>query len=609
MVICTATMKNYLKLLRFLKGNVKVLGLATLCMFFSAIFDGVQLSLLVPLTDKILSNNKIVIPGKIPPFLATFVDKINTMPSMTLLSILVIAVIVMFIFKGFFGFWYGYLMNDASQRVMRDIRARLYEKIQNLSLDYFSKRRSGELIARITNDVQVIENAVSYGVTDLVYQTFRIIIFVSFIFFICFKMAVPKLAIMAFILFPTIALPMKYIGKRLKKISRSTQEKMADINSLLFETISGIRIVKAFCMEQYEMNRFKSQNQDFYKLKMKSIKRSLALGPITEFFGALFGVAICYWMGSEVINGRISFGVFVLFFGSTMSLISPLKKLTNVHVINQQALAASERIYEVLESQPTVVEKPGARDLDIIESNIVIQNVNFAYDKESGEVLKDINLEIKVGDLVAIVGPTGAGKSTLANLVPRFYDPTGGTVSIDGTNLKDVAFKSLRRQIGMVTQETILFNDTVRANVAYGNLEASTDEIESAARRAFAHQFITNMPEGYNTRIGDRGFRLSGGEKQRIAIARAILRNPPILILDEATSQLDSESERFVQEALDELMQGRTVICIAHRLSTIKKATKIVVLEQGRIVGLGKHEDLMASCSLYQRLYETQFKM
>ncbi|HOW34965.1 MAG TPA: ABC transporter ATP-binding protein [Candidatus Omnitrophota bacterium] len=602
-------MKNYLKLLRFLKGNTKVLGLATLCMFLSAVFDGFQLSLLVPMTDKILSNNKIIVPGKIPAFLASIIEKINATDSMTLLKWMIVGVIIMFILKGFFGFWYGYLMNDASQRIMRDMRSRLYETIQNLSLDYFSKKRSGELIARITNDVQVVENAVSYGVTDLVYQSFRIVIFASFVMFVCFKMSLPKMAIVVLILFPVVALPMKYIGRRLKKISRSSQEKMADINSLLIETISGVRIVKAFCMEKYESNRFKSQNQDFYKLKMKSIKRNLALGPITELIGAFFGVAICYWMGSEVINGRISFGVFVLFFGSTMSLISPLKKLANVHVINQQALAASERIYEVLDSRPSVVEKVNAQDLPVISQNIDIRGVNFGYDTESGQVLKDINLEIKVGDLVAIVGPTGAGKSTLVNLVPRFYDPSVGSVAIDGIDLKEVSFKSLRGQMGLVTQETILFNDTVRANIAYGNLEASMTEIESAAQKAFAHLFIMNMPDGYNTRIGDRGFRLSGGEKQRIAIARAILKNPPILILDEATSQLDSESERFVQEALDELMEGRTVICIAHRLSTIKKATKIVVLEGGKIVGLGKHEDLMASCSLYQRLYETQFKM
>ena len=355
MLIFTLLMQNYLKLLRFLRGHAKVLTLATFCMLFSAIFDGVQLSLLVPLTDKILSNSKIIIPGKVPSFIVALVDKINATAPMTLLGIMVIIVIVMFILKGFFGFWYGYLMNDVSQRVMRDIRSRLYRTISHLSLEYFSKKRSGELIARITNDVQVVENAVSYAVTDLIYQSFRILIFIGLIIF-----AYSKLAALIFVLFAVIALPMRQIGKKLRKLSKSSQEKMADINSLLFETISGVRIVKAFCMEDYESERFKNQNQQFYRLKMKSITKSLLVSPVTELIGAFCGVAICWWMGRQVILGQVSFGVFVLFFGSTMSLISPLKKLSNVHVITQQALAASERIYDVLDSKPTVVENPGA---------------------------------------------------------------------------------------------------------------------------------------------------------------------------------------------------------------------------------------------------------
>lgn len=597
-------MTGYFKLLQFLKGHLKVFSGAIFCMVFSALFDGFQLSLMVPMVDKIMSNNKIILPGNLPAFLTQFIEKINAMPPLELLKDMIIVVVVMFILRGIFGFWYGYLMNDLSQRVMRDIRSRLYQKIQGLSLDYFSKKRSGELIARITNDVQVIENAISYGVTDLFYQTFRIIVFVFFIFFVYLK-----LAVVVFVMMPVIGIPMRQVGRKLKKLSKQTQEKIADINSLLFETISGVRVVKAFGMEDYETGRFRNQNQDYYKLKMKAIKRSLIVSPMTEFVGAVCGMVICWWMGRQVIMGEISFGVFALFFGSVMSLISPLKKLSNVHVITQQALAASERIYDVLETNPTVVDKPGAIQLPVIQKHIKLQNVAFRYDDESGDVLKNINLEINVGDILAIVGPTGTGKSTLANLIPRFYDPSSGSVIIDGHNLKDVSFKSLRGQIGIVTQETILFNDTVKANIAYGHLEASMDAIEEAARKAFAHQFVMNMPDGYNTVIGDRGFRLSGGEKQRLAIARAILKNPPILILDEATSQLDSESERLVQEALDKLMQGRTVICIAHRLSTIKKANKIVVLDKGQIVGLGKHDNLMEECSLYKKLYETQFQM
>ena len=603
MLISTLNMQDYLKLLRFLRGHIKILVLASIYMLFSALFDGIQLSMIVPLTDKILTNKKIILPGKAPEPIVSIINKINDIEPMALLSMMVGAVVAMFVLKGLFAFLHGLVMNDVSQRVMRDIRSKLYEKIQSLSLDYFSRKRSGELIARITNDVQVIENAVSYGITDLIYQTFRIIMFLSIIFFINFK-----LALIVFALFPLIGWPISQIGRKLKKISKSTQEKIADINSLLMETISGVRVVKAFCMEDYEAGRFRRQNQDYYKLKMKAIKRSLLITPITEMIGVFFGLAIFWWMGRQVILGNVSFGVFALFFGSMMSLISPLKKLSNVNAINQQAIAASDRIYEILDALVTVVEKPAARNLPQIRQNIILRGVDFYYELESGGVLKNINLEIKAGELAAIVGPTGAGKTTLVNLIPRFYDPTRGTVLVDGVDVKDVSVKSLRSQLGIVTQETILFNDTVKANIAYGHQEANQQNIEDAARRAFAHDFVMKMPQGYDTIIGDRGFRLSGGEKQRLAIARAILKNPPILILDEATSQLDSESERFVQDALDALMTGRTVICIAHRLSTIKKASKIVVLEDGKIVGLDTHENLLKTCPLYRRLYETQFK-
>ncbi len=596
-------MKDYLKLLSFLRGHFRVLGVASLLMLVSTLFDGIQLSLLVPLTDKILSKNQIILPGYSPDFLKDIIAKINATDSLTLLQQMPVFVMVLLLLKGFFAFWYGYFMNDLSQRVMRDIRFRLYEKIQHLSLDYFSKKRTGELISRITNDVQTVENAISYGVTDLIRQTFTIIMFISVAFAIYFKVA-----LVIFLLFPLVALPMGQIGRRLRKISKSSQEKMADINSLLVETISGVKVVKAFCNENYEIQRFHSRNQDFYKLKMKAIRRMLLVTPLTEILGAIFGVGILWWLGREVISGQVSFGVFALFFGSIMSIISPLKKLGNVHVITQQALAANERIYEVLEAKVTVMEKPQAPSLPMIREGIELEHIHFSYDEESGEVLRNISLKIKVGELVAIVGPTGTGKSTLANLIPRFYDPLRGVVKWDGIDIRDVSLKSLRGHIGIVAQETVLFNDTVLANIAYGQRDASRDEVEAAARKAFAHHFIEKLPNGYETIIGDRGFRLSGGEKQRLSIARAILKNPPILILDEATSQLDSESEKFVQEALDELMKGRTVICIAHRLSTIKKADKIIVLDHGAVVGVGPHEEILKTCPLYRRLYETQFQ-
>ncbi|MDP2939207.1 MAG: ABC transporter ATP-binding protein [Candidatus Omnitrophota bacterium] len=597
-------MKEYFKLVRFLKPHISVLVLASICMFFTTIFDGVSLTMIVPLADKVLTNKQIVLNNKVPAFLTNFIAKINTIPSLELLKMMSVIVLVLFLVKGFFAFWQGYLMSDIGQRVIRDIRFLLYQKLQVLSLDYYSQKRSGELISRITNDVRVIENAVSYGFTDLVYQSLQVALFTFLVFFIYFR-----LAIVAIALFIVLAIPMIFIGSVLRKLSKSSQEKMADINSLLLETITGVRIVKAFCMEEYETKRFGLQNRDFYKLTMKSIKRSLALNPLTEFIGVVAAIFVFFWVGRDVIAGKISFGVFGLFLGSLMSLIRPVKKLIQVNALNQQALAASARIYEVLDARPSIVEKPQVKVLETIKDVIVFEDVWFKYEPEAGFVLKDINLKINVGEVVAIVGPTGAGKTTIVNLLPRFYDPQQGRITIDDIDLKDMVLKSLRSQIGIVTQETILFNDTVRANIAYGHLEAGESQIIDTAKKAFAHNFIMNLPNGYNTIIGDRGFKLSGGEKQRLAIARAILKNPPILILDEATSQLDSESERLVQEALDELMRHRTVLCIAHRLSTIKKATNIVVVNEARIVGLGSHDDLMINCPLYKKLYETQFQM
>jgi subfamily B ATP-binding cassette protein MsbA len=593
--------KDYFKLLRFLKGHVPVLVWATVCMLVSAIFDGFQLSLIIPMADKILGKGEIKLPDQAPSWLSGFIDKINAIPSEKLLFIVAIGFLIVFLVKGIFAFLQGYLMNDVSQRVMRDMRFRLYQTIQNLSLDYFSKKRTGELISRITNDVQVVENAVSYGITDLFYQSFRLMVFSVIILFIY-----PKVFAITLVLAAVILVPMRQIGRKLKKLSKASQVKMADINSLLLETISGVRVVKAFGMEDYETGRFRGQNQDFYKLKMKSICRTLIINPITEFVGALFGVGVLLWIGRQVISGQVSFGVFGVFFGALMSMLSPIKKLSNVNALVQQALAANERVYDVLSAKPTVVEKLDAQELSTIQDKICIEHVDFHYDDE--KILKDVSLDISTGDIVAIVGPTGAGKTTLANLIPRFYDPAKGRVTFDGVDLKDVTFKSLRGQIGIVTQETILFNDTVRANIAYGHLEASDEQIFAAAKKAFAHDFIMKMPSGYDTVIGDRGFRLSGGERQRIAIARAILKNAPILILDEATSQLDSHSEKYVQEAIDKLMEGRTVVCIAHRLSTIKKSKKIVVLQAGAVVGSGSHEDLLTACPLYKSLYETQFQ-
>jgi len=597
-------MKDYLKLLSFLKGQERLFFAAIAMMFATSLFEVFQLGMAPPMVDIIFNKKQIVIPNKLPDFLGQFVDYINQIPPETLFNLFPIILIIGICLKQVFAFLHQYMMSDVSQRIMRDARVRLYDKIQELSLDYFSKKRAGELISRVMNDVRYIENAVSYGLTDLFKQTFMLIMFIATAFVIY-----PKAALIVFAVFPLLAYPLSRIGKRLKKISQYTQEKMADLNTHLMESIQGVQLVKAFGTEEFENRRFRENNNAFYKLQMKSIKRMAFISPITEVIGAICGAAMFYYIGKPVLEGEVSLGVFVLFFGCIMSIISPIKKLGNVNALTQQALAANQRIYDVLESKPTVSEKEHPIELSELKKSIVYQHVDFQYDDESGIVLKDINLEVRKGELLAVVGPTGTGKTTLVSLIPRFYDPLAGKITFDGTDIKDVSFSSLRKQIGIVTQETILFNDTVRSNIAYGLNDVPQERTEEAARRAFAHRFIVNMPQGYDTVIGDRGFRLSGGEKQRLAIARAILRNPPILLLDEATSQLDSESERFVQDALDELMIGRTVVAIAHRLSTIKKADKIVVLENGRIVGLGTHGQLIETCDLYKKLHQIQFQV
>lgn len=590
-------MRAYLRLLRFIRPYLGTFFTAVVCMGFSAIFDGVTLAMMVPLADKVLTNKQIIIPTKLPYFLASFIESINNMTPVALLNYMAIAMALLFLLKGLFGFLQGYLMSDIGQRVIRDIRAKLYAKLQTLSLDYFTQKRGGELISRVTNDVRLVENAVSYGATDLIYQSMQVAVFTLLTFFIYFKMALAS-----FVLLPLISFPIIKVGRVLRKLSKKSQEKMADINSLLYETIIGTRIVKAFNMEHYEINRFNQVNRDYYKLSMKSIKRMLALGPSTEFLGAVAGIFVFFWGGKEVIAGRLSFGVFGLFLGSLLSLIRPFRKLSQVNSLNQQALAASERIYEVLDTKPSVVEKINARELTGFKESVIFDNVWFNYGNQ--DILKNINLTIKKGEVIAIVGPSGVGKTTLVDLIPRFYDPKKGRIIIDGLDIRELTLKSLRQQIGIVTQETILFNDTIKANITYGKFDAEEEQIVKAARQAHAHDFILKLPSGYQTIIGDRGMKLSGGERQRIAIARALLKNPPILILDEATSQLDTESEHVVQEALEVLMQGRTVFIIAHRLSTVKNAHRIVVFDKGMIIEQGSHEELLHNNGLYKRLYQ-----
>lgn len=593
-------MKDYRKLFSFARPYYRLLALAGIFMGMVTVLDIFRLSAIVPLVDRVFTNKPIIfVSGKLPPFVEGILNQLNAFSPLKVLYLMLLVMPIALVIRALFEYFQSYIMSDVGQKVIRDVRNEVYDRLQTLSLEYFTQKRSGELVSRITNDVKLIENAVSYALTDLIYQSLNVIAFAIMTFVINWRLAFISVAVL-----PMVAIPMYSVGKVLRKLSRKSQEKIADINSLLVETFTGVRIVKAFCAEARELERFKSQNYEYYKLTMKSIKRTLILGIGTELTGVAMALFIIFYSGRRVIEGEISFGMFTLFMAALLSLIKPFKKLSQANSIMEQALAASSRIYEVLETKPTVVENAKAREFTGFKESIVFEKVWFSYEKR--EILKDINLEVKRGSMLAVIGPSGTGKTTLVDLIPRFYDPQAGRILIDGIDIRELSLKSLRQHIGIVTQETILFNDTVRANIAYGSPAASQTEIEEAALQAHAHDFISHFPRGYDTIIGDRGMKMSGGERQRIAIARALLKNPPILILDEATSQLDSEAERIVQEALDRLVKGRTVFVIAHRLSTIRFAQRLIVLDKGRIVEEGSHNELIGRDGLYKRLYQLQ---
>lgn len=602
-------LKEYFKLLKLARPYSGLFAMAFVCIGFSSLFNGVTLGMIVPLVDRIMNNKQIVIPPaiKLPHFLSALVDKLNSLEPMTLLLGLPIFAICLFILKGIFVFFQSFLMNKIAQSAVRDVKNKLYAKFQELSLDFYATKRTGELISRITNDVGFIANALSYALTDLIFETMQIIIFGFIALPLGFAISWKLYAV--FLIFPAIFIPVSKIGKRIKKFSREVQNKMADLNSLLAETIQGAYIVKVFCRENYEIKRFKEINQQYYRFTMKSIKRIIMVTPVTELICVSAAMIILYIAGREVVLGKVSFGVFGLFMAALMSMLSPFKKLANVHAINQQAIPASERIYDILDEKPKIRDSVDAKEITVFNDSIEYKDVWFQYNEADDYVLKEINLLVKKGEITAFVGHSGAGKSTLVSLLPRLYDCQKGIISVDGKDVKGLTQYSLRSLISVVSQEMVLFNATVSDNIAYGKFGATEEEIISAAKKAYAYDFISNFPKKFDTVIGDRGFRLSGGEKQRIAIARAMLKNAPILILDEATSQLDSHSEKLVKDAFYNLMEGKTVFVIAHRLSTVQKANTIIVMEKGNIVERGSHDELVSMNTLYKKLYELQFNI
>ncbi|MEK6589900.1 MAG: ABC transporter transmembrane domain-containing protein [Nitrospinota bacterium] len=520
-----------------------------------------------------------------------------------ILKILPIAFIIIYAVKGAARYEQSYLMRSVGQKIIMKIRNELYEHIQKMPLSFFHNTSTAILMSRITNDVTMLGHVSSQVAADFFRQFFTFIILLCLTFYREYILASIALIVLPFIIIFIIK-----VGRRLRDLSRKNQEKMADLNIILHETFTGNKIVKAFGMEEYESKRFMEENRRLYDITMKEAKRYEMVSPIMELFAAIGTGFVIWYGGYQVIKGVTTPGTFFSFLAALIMLYDPIRKLSTMNSVLQQSLAAAERVFKLLDTNVDIVNKDGAIELKGFKERLHFEDVWFQYNRDNGMVLKGINLEIKRGDVIALVGSSGGGKSTLVDMIPRFYDVTKGAIKIDGYNIQDLTLNSLRRQIGIVTQETILFNDTVKNNISYGRVDANMDEIWNAARSAHAHDFIVEMPSGYDTVIGERGVKLSGGERQRISIARAILKNPAILILDEATSSLDTESEKVVQKALENLMKDRTTFIIAHRLSTVLNADTIIVIDDGRIVETGRHEELLSLGGIYKRLYEMQFK-
>ena len=571
-------MKLFKRLSVYLKPYFGRLATATLCMGLVAALNALRIYLVKPLQDKVFIGH-----------------------DMTVLKQLIWAVPVISLLLGFFSYLQNYIMSVIGLKATNDIRRSMFDHLQELSLDYFSGTSTGKVLARFTNDLNALQNVIARAPIYLIRDGLTAVCNIGLIFYLNWRFALLTLMVL-----PFSALIIYALGKTLRRVGRKGQEQMGDLYSMIQENIQAAPVVKAYSAEKSESDRFEKSNQRYLYLGRRFAQADTVSSPLMELVGALILSLLLWKGGADVIHGVWTAGSFLAFITYAVMTYRPLKNFAELNAQYQLGLASSERIFELLDQKPSVRESASARVLPPFGKTIAYDQVSFRYPTQERWALENVHLTVHAGEIVALVGSSGAGKSSLALLLPRFYDPVSGRILIDGQDIREVSFASLRGQIGLVTQEVLLFNETVRYNIAYGRPNATQEEVEAAAEAANAHSFIQRLPKGYDTVIGERGVRLSGGERQRLSIARAILKNPPILLLDEATSALDAESERLVQEALERLMEHRTALVIAHRLSTVRRADRIIVLDHGRIIEEGDHSSLISKQGTYFKLHNLQ---
>ena len=611
-------MPTYFRVLRFVRKYWQKLAMSIVCTIFYSAFSGISIYLFIPLLNMLFnpekplysapSPNAMQIPlgmsGSLDRLKQGIIGYVFSGTRMDALLKICFIIFAVFLLKNIFSYLQSFFMSFVEESVIKDLRNALYRHLHELPLGYFSNERTGDLISRITNDVAIINGGISAVFVTLIREPLLILIFLTLSFALSWK-----LTLISLLVFPFSLSIIGWIAVRLHRERGVSQESLADITSVLQETISGVKVVKAFGMEEFENKKFNRYTFHYFSSLLSITRLRELASPVTEILSVAAGAFIIWYGGRQVlVEGTLNASEFLGFLLLIFQIMPPVKELTNVNNRIQEASAAGDRIFEILDTKPSIRNAEVVNPAKEFASSVEFRDVSFAYNG-GDSVLKNINIRIAKGEIVAIVGPSGSGKTTLVDLIPRFYDPSSGSITLDGTDIRQLDVKALREKIGIVTQETVLFNDTVRNNIAYGLEDCPIDRIIAAAKAANAHEFIMAMPDRFENLIGERGVKLSGGERQRLSLARAILKNPPILILDEATSALDTESEILVQEAIDHLMAGRTSIVIAHRLSTIQHADRIIALNDGRVVEVGKHDELLSNENgLYKKLYELQFR-